>query len=182
MYEFVRGPLVWIAFIGFFAGLAYRIITMARLAKKEKVVFPTMDAKFGLRSLLHWVVPFASRNTRMHPLFTLISYAFHICLLVTPLFVMGHAVLWQRVLGRAAGGACPTALADVMTLVVIFGVRLLHGPAVCCARGAQRHHPVGLPPRVAGHWRPFSPASSPTSSGCRTNRRSSPTSSPARCG
>jgi len=34
MYEFIRGPLVWIAFIGFFGGLLYQLITMARLAKK----------------------------------------------------------------------------------------------------------------------------------------------------
>jgi len=35
MYEFVRGPLVWIAFIGFFGGMAYQFITMARLARKD---------------------------------------------------------------------------------------------------------------------------------------------------
>ncbi len=119
MYELVSGPLVWIAFIGFFAGLAYRVITTARLAKKEKVVLPTMDAKFGLRSLFHWAVPFANLNTRKHPLYTLISYAFHICALVTPLFLMGHAVLWRESWG-VRWWSLPDGVADVMTLVVIF--------------------------------------------------------------
>ena len=32
MYDFVHGPLVWIAFIGFFSSLAYQFITMALLA------------------------------------------------------------------------------------------------------------------------------------------------------
>jgi len=64
MYEFVRGPLVWIAFIGFFGGLLYRFIMMAKLAKKDKVVYATFDAKYGLRSLLHWVIPFAGVNMR----------------------------------------------------------------------------------------------------------------------
>ena len=48
MYDFISGPLVWIAFIGFFGGLLYRFITMAQLAKKDKVVYPTFDAKYGL--------------------------------------------------------------------------------------------------------------------------------------
>jgi nitrate reductase gamma subunit len=119
MVEFVRGPLVWIAFIGFFIGVAYRLVAMARLARKDKVVLPTLDAKYGLRSLLHWVVPFMNRNTRMRPLYTLVSYAFHICLLVTPLFVMGHAVLWQEGWG-IRWWSLPAGVADVMTLVVIF--------------------------------------------------------------
>ena len=70
MYELVRGPLVWIAFIGFFGGALYQVVTMARLARKDKVVYPTYDAKYGLRSLLHWVVPFASRNTQSTTLST----------------------------------------------------------------------------------------------------------------
>lgn len=119
MYEFVRGPLVWIAFIGFFGGLLYRIITMARLAKKDKVVYATFDAKYGLRSLVHWAIPFAGRNTRMRPVYTILSYAFHICVLVTPLFLMGHAVLWQESWGFR-WWSLPEGVADVMTLVVIF--------------------------------------------------------------
>jgi nitrate reductase gamma subunit len=119
MYEFVSGPLVWIAFIGFTAGVAYRIISMAQLAKRDKVVYPTLDAKYGARSLAHWLIPFASRSTRMRPIYTTISYLFHICVVVTPLFVMGHAVLWQQSWG-IRWWSLPQGLADTMTLVVIF--------------------------------------------------------------
>ena len=120
MYEIVSGPLVWIAFIGFFGGLLYQLITKYQLAKKERVVLPTMSPKFGLRSLLHWIFPFAGASTRMRPFFTLISFAFHVCLLVTPLFLMGHAVLWQQSFG-VRWWSLPEGVADVMTLVVIFG-------------------------------------------------------------
>jgi nitrate reductase gamma subunit len=119
MYELVRGPLVWIAFIGFFGGLLYRLVTMAMLAKKDKVVYPTMSLKYGARSLAHWLLPFASRNTRIHPVYTLVSYAFHVCLLITPLFLMGHAVLWQESWG-VRWWSLPENVADIMTLVVIF--------------------------------------------------------------
>ena len=120
MYELVRGPLVWIAFIGFFAGLAWRLFVTARLAQRERVVLPVFDARYGLRSIAHWIVPFGARSMRMNPLFTVVSYAFHVCLLVTPLFVMGHAVLWQQAWG-IRWWSLPETVADTMTLVVICG-------------------------------------------------------------
>jgi len=120
MYEIVSGPLVWIAFIGFFGGLLYQFVTKYTMAKKERVVLPTMSPKFGLRSLFHWIFPFAGTSTRQRPFFTLISFAFHICLLVTPLFLMGHAVLWQQSFG-IRWWSLPEGVADVMTLVVVFG-------------------------------------------------------------
>jgi nitrate reductase gamma subunit len=118
MYQFVSGPLVWIAFIGFFAGSLYKVIAMARLAKRERVVLPTFDAKHGARSLLHWVVPFASTNMRARPLYSLLSYVFHLCVVLTPLFVMGHAILWQTSWG-VRWWSLPGPVADIMTLVVI---------------------------------------------------------------
>ena len=49
MWEFVRGPLVWIAFAVLIFGSLTRIVLMIRQAKKEKVVLPTMSAKHGAR-------------------------------------------------------------------------------------------------------------------------------------
>ncbi len=119
MYDFVRGPLVWIAFIGFFGGILYRLVAMAQLAKRDKVVYRTFSVRYGLRSLLHWVIPFAGANMRRRPIYTLVSYAFHVCALATPLFLMGHAVLWQESWG-IRWWSLPEDVADVMTLVVIF--------------------------------------------------------------
>jgi nitrate reductase gamma subunit len=119
MYELVRGPLVWVAFVGFAGGILYRVITMALLATKDKVVYRTFDARYGLRSLLHWVIPFAGANMRKRPLYTLVSYAFHVCALATPLFLMGHAVLWEQSWG-VRWWSLPEDVADIMTLVVIF--------------------------------------------------------------
>lgn len=134
MYEFVRGPLVWIAFIVFIGGTLYKLVTMGRLAQREKVVFPTMSAEHGGRSLLHWIIPFANRNTRLRPVFTIVSFSFHGCLLLTPLFVMGHAVLWEES-WSISWWSLPPGLADFMTLVVIFAgvffaIRRLAAPEV----------------------------------------------------
>ncbi len=135
IHDFANGPLVWIAFIGFLAGTTYKLATMAKLAQREKIVFPTMSAKHGGKSILHWIIPFANRNTRLRPVFTIVSFAFHLCLLITPLFVMGHAVLWQQSRFAIRWWSLPPGLVDFMTLVVIFGclffaVRRLTAPEV----------------------------------------------------
>ncbi|MCG6950395.1 MAG: nitrate reductase [Acidobacteria bacterium] len=118
MWEFVSGPLVWIAFAGLFGGLAYRLVTMAKLAHRERVVYPTLDAKYGARSLLHWLIPFAGRKMRLKPLYTIISFGFHICLLLTPLLVAGHVLLFEQSWGFR-WWTLPEEWADGMTLVVI---------------------------------------------------------------
>jgi nitrate reductase gamma subunit len=118
MFEFISGPLVWIAFAGLFGGLAYQLVMMAKLAQRERVVYPTLDVKYGVRSLLHWLIPFAGRKTRLHPFYTLISFGFHVCLLVTPLFVAGHVLLFEQSWGFK-WWMLPESWADGMTLVVI---------------------------------------------------------------
>ena len=143
MYEFVRGPLVWIAAIVTVGGVAYQAIAMHALAKREKSVYPTLSAKFSLRSLLHWLVPFAARNMRMHWVVTAVSYTFHVCLIVTPLFVMGHAVLWRESWG-ISWWSMPAGAADVMSLLVVFcGVFLLlrriASPEVRNVTGIREH-------------------------------------------
>jgi nitrate reductase gamma subunit len=125
MYEFVRGPLVWMAAILTAGGVLYKAVAMHALARKEKSVYPTLSAKFGLRSMLHWLVPFASRNMRLHWVVTIVSYTFHACLIVTPLFVMGHAVLWHESWG-ISWWSLPAPAADLMSiLVVVCGIFLL---------------------------------------------------------
>ena len=120
MYEFLRGPLVFIAFSVFVGGVLLRLITIGLLAKQEKVVFPMYNLKYGARSLLHWLIPFAATNMRMHPAMTVVSFAFHACLLLTPLLAMGHAVLWEESWG-VSWWSLPPLFADLMTLVVIAG-------------------------------------------------------------
>jgi nitrate reductase gamma subunit len=121
MYEFARGPLVWIAFIILIGGSVYRIVSTIRFAKKDKVVLPYMRWKFGLRSILHWTVPFAAKNMRMRPAFVVLSFLFHICLLLVPVFTLGHVLLWKESWGVDLW-ALPDSLSKVMTVIVIIGV------------------------------------------------------------
>ena len=117
-YEFVRGPMVWIAFMVFMAGSAYRIYKIISGLKKEAVVLPYMSFKYGMRSILHWATPFGTVNWRRHPVMTIVTFLFHFCLIVTPVFLLAHTILfyqsWQIKLW-----ALPEGLADSMTLIVM---------------------------------------------------------------
>lgn len=110
--------LTWIAIVGFAVGCVYKLVSMALLARKDKVVYPTMDAHFGARSVGHWLLPFGTRSMRLHPWVTGLSFAFHLCLLLTPLLAAGHAMLWRQSWGLP-WVSLPASLTDAMTLLVL---------------------------------------------------------------
>jgi nitrate reductase gamma subunit len=121
IYNFVRGPLVWISFIIFIAGSIYRLISMALLAKKkDPLVYTYMHPKFALRSIFHWIVPFMSVNSRKNPVFTIVTFLFHICLIVVPIFLFAHVILWKES-WNISWWFLSDSTADMMTLVVIGG-------------------------------------------------------------
>ncbi len=120
MYELVRGPLAWAAFIIFIAGSLYRIIYMLAGCKKEKIVFPHMSLKHSLASLVHWVIPFNNQYMKQRPAFTIVTFAFHICLVVTPIFLLAHIILWDESWNISWWSMSDT-IADYMTIIVIAG-------------------------------------------------------------
>jgi len=95
MYAFVSGPLVWIAFIVFVGGMIYQLVTMLQNAKKDKVVYPYVSLKHGIRSLFHWVVPFASKNMRMRYEMTIMTFVFHLCLILLPILLTAHVAMFS---------------------------------------------------------------------------------------
>ena len=134
MYEFVSGPLVWIAFIVFIGGSLYRIYKMLSDSNKEKVVFPHMSLKHSLASLVHWVIPFNNQYMQKRPIFTIVSFAFHICLILTPIFLLAHLVLLDES-WNISWFNIPDGIADWMTIIVIAGsifylIRRLTDPVV----------------------------------------------------
>ena len=117
-YEFVRGPMVWLAFLVFMLGSIYRIYKIISGLKKEAVVLPYMSFKYGLRSIAHWATPFGTVNWRRHPVMTTVTFLFHFCLIVTPVFLLAHNILWSRS-WHIKLWSLPEGLADFMTLIVM---------------------------------------------------------------
>jgi nitrate reductase gamma subunit len=122
LYNFVSGPLVWLAFIIFIGGW------------KEKFIYSYMSWKYSLRSILRWSTPFATENMRRHPAMTIVAYVFHICLILTPIFLLAHVTLVDES-WNLSWWTLPDTLAAIMTLMVIaacvfFLVRRLVNPEV----------------------------------------------------
>lgn len=119
VYAFVAGPLAWAAFILFFGGILLRLIQLLRqVHKSEKFIYSHMSLRYSLRSIAHWITPFATVNWRRHPVLTIVTFVFHICLVVTPLFVLGHIVLIDEA-WDVDWWSLPDALADTMTVLVV---------------------------------------------------------------
>jgi hypothetical protein len=65
LYNFLSGPLAWLAFILSIGASLYRLISLLVLVhKKEKFIYSYMSLKYGLRSILRWSTPFAIENMR----------------------------------------------------------------------------------------------------------------------
>lgn len=121
LYNLASGPLAWVAFLLFFGGSIYRIVRMLmQVAQKESFIFTYMSWRYSLRSILHWITPFATVNWRRQPVLTVVTFAFHICLLVAPIFLMAHVVLWEDAFG-ISWWTLPDHVADVMTVIVVLG-------------------------------------------------------------
>lgn len=121
LYTWVSGPLVWIAFLIFIGGTLFRLGRLLTLVhRKERFIFTYMSVPYSLRSIIRWSLPFATTNMRLHPVMTIVTFLFHFCLLVTPLFLSAHVILWDEA-WNFDWWTLPDGLADVMTLIVIGG-------------------------------------------------------------
>jgi nitrate reductase gamma subunit len=135
LYILVSGPLAWVAFIVFFGGSLFRLIRLILLVhRKEKFIYSYMSLKYSLRSILHWSTPFATENMRKHPALTIVAFAFHICLLLTPIFLLAHVTLVDES-WNVSWWTLPEGAAQIMSLIVIAGcvfflVRRLVSPEV----------------------------------------------------
>ncbi len=124
MYQFITGPLLWLTFIIFFGGLTARVVLYIRgldwkLDRVAYRAYPALGIKGALSSIIHWLIPFGSFGWRSKPLYTLIFFVFHAGLVITPLFLVGHAVLLAERWGVTWWPTIPMWLADTLTIGVM---------------------------------------------------------------
>ena len=118
IYELVRGPLAWVALAIFVLGSLYRIVFLLYTGKNEPVLDASSSAKDAVRSILHGLIPFGSTYMRRQPFFTIISFVFHLCVVILPIFLLAHTVLWYES-WEIQWWSLPDLLADLMALWVI---------------------------------------------------------------
>ncbi|MCF8068563.1 MAG: respiratory nitrate reductase subunit gamma [Desulfobacterales bacterium] len=159
LYQFVAGPLLWIAFALFIGGSLYKVINLILLTqKKEAYLFCFLSWKWSLRSILHWLTPFGPRNMKLHPAMTVVTFIFHICLLLTPVFLLSHLILLEESI-NISWWALPDQVADIMTLLIIgacifFLVRRINSPEVRYVTSASDFVLLAIvaAPFVTGFW------------------------------
>lgn len=119
LFDFVSGPLLWVAVVLFIAGSIYRIGNLFWLAsRKESFIYSYLNLPAVLRSLAHWLVPFGTTSWRLHPVVTVVTFVFHICLVLLPIFLTAHVVMLNVAWG-VGWPTLPAALADILTVVVV---------------------------------------------------------------
>ena len=118
IYELVRGPFAWVALIIFVAGSIYRIIAMLATGKKEPALDPSASFRGALRSILHGLLPFGATYMRKQPVFAIVTIGFHLCVILLPLFLLAHIVLWYES-WQILWWSLPDLMADLMAVWVI---------------------------------------------------------------
>ncbi len=117
--SFVEGPLLWIAFLTFLVGSALRLLFFITLStKKDKPVYRYFSFKWMSLSILRWLLPL-NVDLKKTPVFTILGYVFHICLLAVPIFFSAHVTLWQESRFGWSWWQMPDNWADWMTLTLI---------------------------------------------------------------
>ncbi len=129
MYEFLTGPLAWIAFSIFFIGLFVRIVLYIKGLdwKLDRVTY-TENVSYGIRgavrSVAFWLLPFGTRSWRVNPGFTILVFCFHIGIVITPLFSLAHNIFLKERWGISFL-TIPDAAADILTIAVIISAVFL---------------------------------------------------------
>jgi nitrate reductase gamma subunit len=159
LYYIVSGPMAWVSVILFVAGCAHRLIAMGLLAAdKDPVVFSYINIRYAVRSIVHWIIPFASLSMRKRPFMTAVAFSFHICLILTPIFLLAHIILIKES-WNISWWYVHDGISDVMTVIVIaaclfFMIRRMVRPEVRYLTTASDYMLLAwvAAPFVSGFW------------------------------
>ena len=129
MYEFLTGPLAWLAFGIFFIGLIVRTVLYIKGLdwKLDRVTY-SVNTSYGVkgaaRSILFWLFPYGTHSWRNNPWFTLWVFVMHLGLLLTPIFLLAHNILLKESWGFGLW-TLPEGVADFFTVLVMLSVIFL---------------------------------------------------------
>ena len=123
MYQIITGPILWLSSAIFIIGCIVRITKYIKGLdwQADRVAYTTYMAlglKGAARSIILWLFPFGTRSWRVKPIFTIIFFLFHICLIITPIFLLAHNIILKQRFGFSLP-VLPESLSNIMTIIVI---------------------------------------------------------------
>ncbi len=116
---FAEGPLLWIVFVLFAAGLVLRtVFFVLSIIRHRPSLNPNSAANARAFLIFRLLVPFHNA-VLSKPFYTLLRYGFHVCLFVVPIWLAGHVSLWEESRFEWSWTPLPDDWADTMTLIVL---------------------------------------------------------------
>ena len=121
--SFTEGPLLWIVFVLFGAGLLLRtFFFVLNIIRRRPSLERHSVFNAGPLLILRLLLPFHNAVLKK-PFYSLLRYAFHICLFVVPIWFSSHIILWEESRFEWYWTPIPDQWADAMTLILL---------GICC--------------------------------------------------
>jgi nitrate reductase gamma subunit len=124
MYDFIGSQLVSIALMIFVLGLIYQGIQFFKLTRKKEWIRPPLPLETKPKKITagQFIVNcLASLNGTLwktDPLMTIVTSVFHVFLILVPIFLLGHNILFDQSWGFSLW-SLPESITDVLTLVIL---------------------------------------------------------------
>ncbi len=124
MYNFAQGPLIGLAFLVFSLGLLFQGIQFFRLTRQKEWLYPSLspetkkEKKAWDRLIACCLASLRGTLWETNRLMTIMTSVFHVCLIVTPLFLLGHNILLDQTLGLNLW-SLPEGITDRLTFVIL---------------------------------------------------------------
>jgi nitrate reductase gamma subunit len=124
MYDFIGSQLVSIASVIFVLGLFYQGIQFFKLTRKKEWMLPPLplETKPKKKSVGQVIVDCVTSLNgtlwKTDPLMTIVTSVFHAFLIVVPIFLLGHSILFDQSWGFSLW-SLPESITDVLTVVVL---------------------------------------------------------------
>lgn len=126
LYDFLAGPGVWISLTVFFVGLLIKATFLFGASKdKDKVFYDHLNWRWGIKSVWHWLLPLGSVSLRQQPVFGIVIWVFHVCLIAAPLFSAAHNMMLQESVGWSLWSLSDHVIDTLTVIVVICAVFLI---------------------------------------------------------
>jgi nitrate reductase gamma subunit len=119
-----RGPLFWAALTFMVLGLARHVaITAWEMVRAvRRAGDKSIPARQVLAATVKWLFPVDRLSNRLF--FSLTTVAFHVSVILVPIFLAGHIALWERGIGLS-WPALPNLLATLLTVVAVVSALVL---------------------------------------------------------
>jgi len=116
MYEFIRGPMAWACFSIFILGMIFQAVRFFVLTKKVQPARLALPPRYKRKKieLSRASLPSLAAKVRVsiigvNPLMTFVTIVFHVSIIILPVFLMEHNMLFDVLWGISL---CPCVFSE----------------------------------------------------------------------